>query len=231
MKIKKSIRIIKKSFFWFVIFLVGLFELFEGIKYQVMLSDFNNDTFCEYCGSYNVYLKGSRPSTKRYIVELENGDSLEINPTYIENDNQFESDDIACFKYSRQKFVSTLGLHRQGIRITSVDKTVVYLDENTVIDEAKGMVILIYFISFLIFIVAFMPIWTAMVFQIIIRTKKAKHKSKKSKKSLALAHKRGYGDKELLKRLKPMFMLIPILVIVLLILIIFMKLEENNMLP
>ena len=48
---------------------------------------------------------------------------------------------------------------------------------------------------------------------------------------LVLAHKRGYGDKELLKRLKPMFMLIPILVIVLLILIIFMKLEENNMLP
>lgn len=48
---------------------------------------------------------------------------------------------------------------------------------------------------------------------------------------LVLAHKRGYGDKELLKRLKPLFTMIPILVIVLLILIIFMKLEENNMLP
>ena len=48
---------------------------------------------------------------------------------------------------------------------------------------------------------------------------------------LVLAHKRGYGNPELFKRLKPMFALIPILVIVLLILIIFMKLEENNMLP
>ncbi|MBO5020957.1 MAG: hypothetical protein IK955_06075 [Clostridia bacterium] len=48
---------------------------------------------------------------------------------------------------------------------------------------------------------------------------------------LVLAHKRGYGDRELLKRLKPLFTMIPILVIVLLILIVFMKLEENNMLP
>lgn len=182
MKTKKIIRIIKSYFAFFIFFLVGLYPLSEAIKLQVMLSDLDKDAVSEYCGSYTVYVKGSRPSTKRYIVELENGDTLEIHPTYIENYKRFKSDDIARFKYSRQKFVSTLGLHHQGISITSVDKTIVYMDENTATDEAKGKIILMYFISFLVFTVALLPIWPAMVFQIIIRTKKAKHKSKKSKK-------------------------------------------------
>lgn len=181
MKTKKLIRIIKSYFAFFIFFLVGLYPLSESIKFQVMLSDLDKDAVSEYCGGYTVYVKGSRPSTKRYIVELENGDTLEMHPTYIDNCNQFKSDDIARFKYSRQKFVSTLGLHRQGISITSVDKTIVYMDENTATDEAKGKIILLYFISFLVFTVALLPIWIPMVFQIIISKKKPKHKSKNNK--------------------------------------------------
>lgn len=161
---------------------MGLYSLSEAIKFQALLSDLDNDTISEYCGYYTVYKKGPREYSKRYIVKLENGDKLEIPTVYVDNFKIFENSNTATFRYSRQKFISTLGLHRQGISITSVDKTIVYMDENTATDEAKGKMIILYFLSFLVFSVAFLPIWSAMVFQIIIRAKKPKHKSKKSKK-------------------------------------------------
>ncbi len=181
MKTKKIIRIIKSYFTFFIFFLMGLYSLSEAIKFQVMLSDLDKDTVSEYCGGYTVYKKGPREYSKRYIVELENGDKLEIPTAYVNNFKIFENSNIATFRYSRQKFISSLGLYQRGIHITSIDGTIVYLDENTMTDEYKGLVVICYFLSVLIFSIAFLPIWSAMVFQIIIRTKKPKHKSKKSK--------------------------------------------------
>ncbi|MBQ8574696.1 MAG: hypothetical protein IJ447_01450 [Clostridia bacterium] len=179
MKMNKFIRIIKSSLFWFVIFLVGVFVLSEAIKFQVMLSDLDNDNVVEYCGGYTVYVKGARPSTRRYIVELENGDTLEI--TYIDDNDQFENNDVANFKYSRQRFVSTLGLHSEGISISSVDGAVVYLDENKATVEAKGLMIINYFLSILIIGFALLPVWAEIGMRILLGTNKSKHKRRKKK--------------------------------------------------
>lgn len=175
-------RKIKSSVFWVIVFFVGLFLLSEAVKFQVMLSDLDDDTISEYCGYYTVCEKGPREYNKRYIVELGNGDKLEIPNIYVDYDKIFEKGNMATFRYSRQKFVSIFGLHSQGISITSVDKTIVYLDENTATDDAKGKMIILYFGSFFTFCVALLPIWLAMVFQIIIRTKKPKRKLKQKRK-------------------------------------------------
>lgn len=181
MKMKKFVRIIKSSFFWLVTFLIGVLVLFEAIKYQALLSDLDNNTISEYCGYYTVQKKGPREYSKRYIVELENGDKLEIPTVYVDNFKMFENSNTATFRYSRQKFISSLGLYQLGIHITSIDGTTVYLDESTMADEYKGLSVICYFLSVLIFCIAFLPIWLAMVFQIIIKKPKCKLKQKRKK--------------------------------------------------
>ncbi|MBP3446662.1 MAG: hypothetical protein J6K64_05240 [Clostridia bacterium] len=179
MKMKRFIRLTKSYFFWFVVLLVGLVFLCDAIKYQIMLTDLDNDNVAEYCGSYTVFVKRTAPNNKVYIVELGNGDTLSINTIFIENDDQFENNDVADFKYSRQRFVSILGLHSEGISITSIDGTFVYLDENEATAEAKSGTIIYYFLSILIISFALLPVWTAMGLQILLKSNKSKRKRRK----------------------------------------------------
>lgn len=129
----------------------------------LVLVDINTDDCLTYEGNYIWYYKDYYHNTN-YIVELENGDILEILPEYIKDGGTFKNSTRALFKYSKQPSLVKRG-RRVPIHIVSCDESIVFLDENFVKSNILQTIILFTIIGLALLGVLMFPIVSNIVIQ------------------------------------------------------------------
>lgn len=123
-----------------VILLVGIAFMFEAVLYQFNLYKLKNGETTEYQGVYNVCKKEYIRNTN-YIIKLDNGDSIEVPCEQINENQTFEDIGKASFRYLKYKrfFIQERCI---GVSIDSMDKTVVFMQEQTAKTElVMGIII------------------------------------------------------------------------------------------
>lgn len=152
-----------------VLILIFAYFLLYGIRNVTVCSNIESDELKEYQGNVEI-AKDNRTRNTIYILTLDNGDTVRVNPDLLERGSDLEQYEQLSIRYSKPKY----GLKRAytAAEISAGDNDTILLDDQAIYEEAKcGAYIGFIFSGVIALILIGVSVGTAMI-----------HKSNRRKK-------------------------------------------------
>ena len=131
---KKNIKVSNIILIVIVVLIVAYFLLY-GIRNITVCNNIQSEVLNEYHGNVEV-IRETRTRNIVYFLQLDNGDTVRVNPDLLENDASLEQYEQLSIKYSEPKY----GLKKAytAVEVRAGDNDTILLDSQTSYDEAKG---------------------------------------------------------------------------------------------
>ena len=136
-KVFQRASFIKEIFFWLFSLVVAFYFFTSAIQNLIVLNEWDDSTLKTFQGSYQVSIKKYNRNTN-YRFILDNGDTLEVPPELLSDDNSISEYKELQFVY--HKYIHPFRSDYDAFSIKTTDGSITFLDKAITYTELKGSI-------------------------------------------------------------------------------------------